>query len=411
MHTTRRIVFSSVFSIGVSVGATSAFAVLSAHAQQSPPASATLNSASPAGCGDTSETEGRRALLELAFAAASAIPTSPHLKDRSRCQEAVVSTCLQLDEPELASRYAGRIENWRRNSAYADLAAHYARRGKVTEAERMLALASEPDKSAENWREDRVKEKITRSSALIELAKSDAAEGPAGIAKAAPTREEVERRLAECDPIVAQGNFDNVRGVLDACVGLYGEIFSDRELREMVDKKVVSSWGKMPIVVRINVLIALAETAMAKEDRVEAIALAGRAETMMNEARWLHEERIPAAAELVTLRHRAGDAESARGAAAAALAYFHEHRPSIVDIERADALRPLAEAFAAIGDKTAAQEVYSLAIAEGMENPNSRPRAEDLCLSCASMARAGIEPDDSLTARVREILGSLGSPW
>jgi hypothetical protein len=71
----------------------------------------------------------------------------------------------------------------------------------------------------------------------------------------------------------------------------------------------------------------------------------------------------------------------------------------------------VAEAYAAMGDRAAALAVYREAIAAGVGNPNSRPRAEDLAATCTSMARADIEPDDALWARIRTIRDGLGDPW
>ena len=44
-------------------------------------------------------------------------------------------------------------------------------------------------------------------------------------------------------------------------------------------------------------------------------------------------------------------------------------------------------------------------------NPNSRPRADDVCATCISMAVHGIEPDAELRARLEQIVKELGAPW
>jgi hypothetical protein len=50
-------------------------------------------------------------------------------------------------------------------------------------------------------------------------------------------------------------------------------------------------------------------------------------------------------------------------------------------------------------------------VEEGVVNPNSRPRADDLVDVCNSMARHGVEPDSKLTQRLKEVQASLRSPW
>jgi hypothetical protein len=127
--------------------------------------------------------------------------------------------------------------------------------------------------------------------------------------------------------------------------------------------------------------------------------------------RWLPELRVPLLARLAAIRHRAGDQERARREADQALALFEEQRDEIVDIWRAGALRPLAEALHAMGDTGAALATCGKALEEGVKNPNSRPRAEDLTALCISMAVHGIEPDALLFSRMRQICGQLSDPW
>lgn len=225
------------------------------------------------------------------------------------------------------------------------------------------------------------------------------------------TKEEVEKRLEELGPVTARGNFDEIRNALFACVALCGEVFDDVGLRTLVSDTIESSWGKVPITVRIDVLASLSQTAIDKADQSAARRYLDKAMAMANGAQWLPEERVPVIARLADLRFRAGDAEGARTIATDALAFYKSERERMINIDRADALRPLAEATSRIVGKAEALEVFRLAIEEGMENPNSRPRAEDVALTCASMARADVEPDAALTARLAAIVAGLGAPW
>ena len=54
---------------------------------------------------------------------------------------------------------------------------------------------------------------------------------------------------------------------------------------------------------------------------------------------------------------------------------------------------------------------FTGAIEEGIENPNSRPRAQDLTTTCVSMAVHGVEPNEGIWIRVRQILDGLSDPW
>src|SRR5262245_33770520 len=68
----------------------------------------------------------RGELLDIAFRAASAFPVDPHIKNRSRAQEAVVKTALELGQPQRALVETEQIDNWRRGACYAELAFYCA---------------------------------------------------------------------------------------------------------------------------------------------------------------------------------------------------------------------------------------------------------------------------------------------
>ena len=90
---------------------------------------------------------------------------------------------------------------------------------------------------------------------------------------------------------------------------------------------------------------------------------------------------------------------------------FAAKREEIVDIYRAGALRTIAETYQAMGETAAASKTYKQAIEAGIENPNSRPRAEDLSATLCSMAVHGVEPDAGLWTRITDIEAGLGDPW
>ena len=86
-------------------------------------------------------------------------------------------------------------------------------------------------------------------------------------------------------------------------------------------------------------------------------------------------------------------------------------RVEIESLWRARTLRPLAEAYQSMGDGAMALALYKRVVADGAENPNARPRAEDLIATCCSMAVHGIQPDETLRARILEIERGLAPPW
>jgi tetratricopeptide (TPR) repeat protein len=157
---------------------------------------------------------------------------------------------------------------------------------------------------------------------------------------------------------------------------------------------------------RIDLWIELAGYALDHGDAENALAIVNRAKLIAGAC-----TEVRLVARLARLRYVVGDHDKAHAEADTALGLYEEQRDQILDIYRAGVLRPLAEAYQAMGDTAAARRVYARALEEGVGNPNARPRAEDLVATCLSMVRNGCEPDADLKARMYEIYGKLGEPW
>ena len=343
----------------------------------------------------------RAELLDLAFRTASAMPSEPHLKNRCRAQAAVVEACFELDQPRRALGYVEQISNWRRGAGYADFAVYCARHGDADEArryaDRALEISAQAEKEgSQDWQQDRIRAKVASAST--------------GGAKA-PEKEDVDALLVAVDAVVLKGDFDQIRSALEDCARGFDAHFADVERRTRLERKLKSSWDKLPIAVRMELMMELAGFALGHEDRAKALELVNDARTIVDRFEWKTETLVPVEAKLAALRFRAGDAKKARTEVDGAWALFDSDRASVVDIYRARTLRPVAEAYHAMGDRTSALKVYRAAVGAGVENPNSRPRAEDLSATCCSMARSGFEPDEALRARLLEIFRSLGPPW
>src|SRR5262245_36224037 len=93
-------------------------------------------------------------LLDIAFQAATVVPAMPHIKRRSRSQEAVVAACFELDQPKRALAYIEKIENWRRGAAYADLAYYCAEHDLQSAAPKYLELARQVSDDLEQKAQD-----------------------------------------------------------------------------------------------------------------------------------------------------------------------------------------------------------------------------------------------------------------
>lgn len=373
----------------------------------------------------------RLELLDLAFRTASALPLQPHVKNRSRAQASVVDDCIALDQPRRALGYIEQITNWRRGAGYADLAFHLAQHGETAAVQPLLDLAEEVSEtaakedsaleSAQDWKKDRIRARIAQTHAWLGRAREAArfAEGAvesesgkvAVVEAMHASADAFDEQMRRLDQVVLTGSFDQQRQALEACAQLFDRFYDDAERRTSAQEKIRTSWTKLPVPVRLELWMELAGFALDHEDASKALDLVQEAHAIMDGARWTPDLQIPMLARLATLRHRAGDAERAHSEVDAALASFDTQREKIVNIDRAGVLRSLAEAYAAMGDASASRKTYARAVEAGVENPNSRPRAEDLAATCRSMARQAVQPGDELLARMQQIHERLGAPW
>lgn len=360
-------------------------------------------------------------LLDIAFQAASAMPVFPHIKNRSRAQEMVVTACFELDQPSRASRYIEQIGNWRRGAGYADLALYYAQHGAKEKVESYLKLADRISEEAEDWRKDRIKVKIAgvyaylgqtdKASRFEQGIEASEMGKMARIEAMVCPEESFNKKMEELDHLVSGKDFDIVKNALEVYPELYKRFYTNVERRALIEKKMKASWNNMPISVRIDLLTELVNFSLDRGDTEKALELVNEAGAMMDSTTWPIRFDIPLKARLAGLRYRSGDRDRARTEIQYALDMFNANREKIINIYRAGILRSIAEGYQAMGDITKALDLYKQALEAGIENPNSRPRAEDLTATCCSMALHAVEPSAGLLNRIREIRGGLGDPW
>ncbi|MEQ1892531.1 MAG: hypothetical protein ABL998_08330 [Planctomycetota bacterium] len=381
---------------------------------------------------------GRVRLLELAFECASAIPDAPHRKTRARTQEEVLAIALELGQARLVSTSVERIDNWRRGVVQAELAAYCAEHGPESAVEPYLARAEaeaarcaallggpEPEdqvfESPQDWHRERILGQIARlravrgedaEAARLEQGASDAESGHAALGRAERLGpDEIEPQLASLREAARIGNFELARGALAVVARLHARFYEQAELRTRLEQEIRAGWRPVPLPERLEVLGTLVESALEHADTAHARELLAEARTALAGGNWEPDGRLPFDARLAGLRHRAGETAEARADLETGLAFYMAERAKLVDIFRADALRPLAETFALVGDAARASELYGRALGEGLVNPNACPRAEDLIATALSMARVGFEPDAALWKRLEEARTGLVAPW
>lgn len=370
---------------------------------------------------DAAASDSNRRLLELAFSAVTAIPADPHQADRSKAQMEVVEECLAEGQLATAARFADRIDDWRRGLAYARLAEAIAPEGDSPEVRRYLALAAVTASNAEDWRPARIRMVIARANARLgaedEVARLEALIGPEEAGKLGTVRAELgdasrfDAVRADLDAAIATRQMDPARWALEAYAAWHRRLYADAERRSSIEASIRGGWNAVPIPIQFDLILELADAALAAGDPEGARRLLADAAAYLTAHQWIIEERLRMSAEIASRRFGAGEADLARAMLAEAFADFRRDRLTIVDIERASVLRAFAEAQAAMGDRVALAATYGEALDEGFVNPNSRPRATDFSATCLSMTRTEFEPDAAMQERMDALRARLGDPW
>ncbi|MBL8754437.1 MAG: hypothetical protein JNK15_14130 [Planctomycetes bacterium] len=373
-------------------------------------------------------------LLQIAFDAASAFPIDPHGKNRSRAQEVVVVACFELGQPDLALGYGTRIADWRRGIAYADYAFGMARRGDAQRAREYIALAqgviaeekAVPESQA--WRSDLIALKCARAfarlgddaaattaAAGIDAASAHAVDG--GWADTAADRVEriteqgVAAELAAIDEAFPAMSIGQQSVALATLARVHAKFFSDATTRRFCEERVAERWVKLMPGLRLEALATMVQTCFDRKEIEAGRKLLAVMREIVAAHTWRPEDKAPWTGRLVELTFAGGETERAKADADAALAAWHRDREQVVNIWRAETLRPLALAFHALGDTTRCDELLGLVLEESLENPNSRPRCDDLVDTCVDLARRAIVPSAAVLDRIREIQRGLKAPW
>jgi hypothetical protein len=353
-------------------------------------------------------------LLELAFEGASALPLEPHVKNRSRLQHLVVSASITLEQPQRALRCADAIVGWRRGAAYGELARCCAELRDPQAARELAARARFvaehlEGEEVQDWQRERVLARAAEAeSALLSNESSHATEISLTIEASSSTFESEWTTLESALTVV---EFDQLRQALRDCAALLDRHYADAEKRGRIEARMRAAWAPMPAVVRVETATLLAESALEHGDRDHALALQDEMLDWIEQTRSAPDAYVQMLARWARLRHRTADVEGAQRAAEKAWTTFTVDRERILDIDRADTLVPLAETCHALGDPPRALSLYALALEEGLQNPNSRPRAEDLTAICLSLAGQAIEPDTHLRESLLTARAGLGDPW
>lgn len=361
-------------------------------------------------------------LLDMAFDIASSIPAKPYIKDRGKAQEAVVDTCLKMDQPVRAVRFADKIGDWRRGLCYANTAYYLAQHGYTAEQiQKGLDIAEKIANMdhGQKWHSDRIKTVISQTCTLLgktEQAKEfskdvNSVEKAKMLKTSVVTDKELsfEELVKKLDDAIMLGSFETTISALYGYTGLFDRYYDNPERRNLVEEKIKKSWEKIPLDIRIELLEMMAGVALNHADRSKSLELVNEAQTFLND-QWPLENYIPVSARLIGLRSKVGDVEKAKTDADALSKLYDERGAEIIDIHRAETLYPLAEAYHAMGNTQSTLTVYKKAVEGGALNSVTKYQAEDISAICCSMASSAVEPDAQLWARIKQIKEGLGRP-
>lgn len=361
-------------------------------------------------------------LLALAWDAATAYPINPHIKNRARAEEQVVHGALALDQAHLAWGYAKKVVNWRRGACYAEIAHYLLAQHDPEHVEYFLQQALQHSKDAkQGWRHARVKARVAAArvvmgssddevDALIEeedaQARGQKISAQALIAEA----QDFDRLVASLDALVSSEGYEAILAALDGYADLYARYYDNPQRRAMMLAKTRLAWQGMPGVKRFETVLRFADAALAHDDQANARDLIDEADNIRQAFAWEVGLDLRLRSEVARYRIKLGEQDDARAMLDDASAFAEANLQRLQNFNRAYALRPVAEAYAELGDKARAHTLYENVVQLGSENPNLRPRISDITATCVSMALHGIDPDPQLRRTIEQIVSGLTSP-
>lgn len=359
-------------------------------------------------------------LLDFGFKTSKLLPLYPYVKNRSREIQSVFEAAMELGQMKRAFAYAGEVPNWRRGLCYALMAQKLAGDGKAEAARTLCELAiAHSDDPHQEWRPALVHAHVSQVHSMLG-ATDDAARhlGEAedaafeGVHAEAATIDEADWKASVefAERMIRSDHFERVKAGLQVLAGVYGEVYADEQKRELVRKKIEESGGKVPGYIRFQIRFRMIEGALKHEDRAGARAmLAKMRESYDQMGRVWVEDQAPILSRMLKLQIEAGQPDEARRKLLEEIKDYNKKLDETLNFKRADAMRPVAEVFAALGDGEAAVEMYERVVELGTINPNLRFRVEDLVDTSLSMALHDVAFADSIRAKMTRIYSELES--
>lgn len=383
---------------------------------------APLTPAQGASSNGTTTSAALRARLEWAISIAERIPSPSFDRDRARMREAIVEAALARGWLDAARDAARGTQGWRRGEAQVSVAQALNAVGRSQEADDLVAEAMSLDSS--QW-PDWARARVQAACAAYRIAKGDDGlamellRGPdaalAGGVQVARTAVLPPEHLVDQERMferaIATKNFDLAKTGIDGQFALLRRWKDQPADLERVLAATASAIKGLPIDLQVRYECDLALLLDSLGRGKDALAALSRGAYLAGSTQFLPEDVIPVGVRVAIAQWRLGLREEARSQSDSLTRTYDSLESNIVDMKRATSLRALAELRATLGETDAARALYARALDAALLNPNSRPRADDICMVVCSMATAGVEPDARLCATLDATGARLGAPW
>lgn len=395
----------------------------------------------PAGSGSSLSPDQRK-LITKAADALLLLPDMPHERNRNRELGTLVELLIASNDLQRAEHYRKQLTNWRAAQLEVSAATKYVQSGNSERAEELVAEVESIANTVigmkagtivatgehadyleryDDYRLDRIKVAL----AAYYWAKGDKASAKQWSENVLPAEQapfikmqaealaedDYEGALAINETLARGETFEGKKLAIDGMVQLFGLYYAEEQKRQALRTLIDELSPPMPVMFRIEWLHHMAIAAFGQGDEEAAEQFYHEASVLIANSEFRPKLFFPMKASNIITAYRLNYQDDALEAAGLLFEKYKESEQRIVDINRADALCPIGEAYAYMKQEDSAEQVYLYALDQAVINPNSRPRLEDLNLIVISLIEYDVSLTPGLHEKIDGLVSSLGSPW
>lgn len=359
------------------------------------------------------------AALDYAFRFASAIDPDP--KDKAMAQESVVLEYGRLGAFDTAIRSAGKIDGWRRGTAYADLASMLAKQGRDVEARRLVENAQGVRATVTDWHGPMIDARVAEVTArlgqtdvtrriaqdLMADERQHAGRSLAAMAVLHASAGDFETAMKGLDEAAKNNDYVMVQGRVSAYLEIAGmKRFTDAQRRRSLQAAraaAAAAPGWMSAWLGNDVAMAWVDFG----DRETAMKCLGEIEPVVRAVPATEPIKGALLSRLAVTFHRAGQSTKPYEL----LALVEQESTRTQTIDQPAILAEAAAAWNAIGNSRESRRAFAKAITTAEGLTNARPRALAVVAICCAMGRENLPLDDAVKSRLAGLHAGLKEPW